>query len=163
LLATAKTDTQPSATLALDDLERETLLEEIALFAAPLPDERTRARYEELRQAVEHSEVPSELAGLLETMLDLVLPTGGVRRRHGHEGDQALQRLWQRTPRGAALKHGAQEVNEALSILRGQSLEGVSFSSTPRGHTLSIDTTQCHLTLVIDRNGVQVERVELGA
>jgi len=158
-----ETGEAPQAALALDAVERETLLEEIGLFAAHLPDERTRARYDELHQAVAQGAVPPEMVGRLETLLDLLLPTGGVRKRHGHEGDQALQRLWQRTPRGAALKQAAQEVNEALSILRGQSLEGVSFSSTPRGHTLSIDTTRCHLTLAIDRDGVRVERVEVGA
>jgi hypothetical protein len=47
--------------------------------------------------------------------------------------------------------------------LRGHVLESLTFSPTPRGHNLVIDTAHCSLTLAIDRAGVRVERMETGA
>lgn len=159
----ASTEAAPAPELTLDETERAALNEEIEGFAQSLADPRLRARYGELREAAAQGAVPADLVGLLEAMLELILPTGQVRRRQGHEADVALVRLAQRLPRGAALKEAAREVNEALAILRGQTLDGISFTPTQRGHTLSIDTDRCSLSIVIDRSGVRVERVELGA
>jgi hypothetical protein len=96
-------------------------------------------------------------------MLELVLQTQRVRRQHGPDAEQALLRLFHRTPRGATLAQAAREVNAALEALRGQTLESLTFTPTPRGHSLVIDTAHCSLTLAIDRAGVRVERIETGA
>lgn len=148
--------------MSLNELEREALAEEVVHFATTLRDSGSRARYEQLGIAVAQSAVPPDLIGALETLLELLLPTQRIRLHHGHEADQALQRLWRRTPRGVALAHAAHEVNEALGALRGQALESLSFSPTPRGHRLVVETARCHVTLAIDRDGVRVENVEVG-
>jgi hypothetical protein len=152
-----------AADLVLKPNEREILLAEIAAFAARLSEPASRARYRQLGAAVEDGSVPPELIRFLETLLELLLPTQRIRREHGPEADRALSALFYRTPRGAALKTSADEVNRALTALQGQKLEGLSFTPSPSGQTLAIDTAQCRLTLKIDRTGVRVERVEVGA
>jgi hypothetical protein len=149
--------------LELSAAEREVLAEEVEAFARTLKDPDTRERYARLSAAVQQGTVPPHLVGFLETMLELVLQTQRVRRQHGPEAEQALLRLFHRTPRGAALAQAARDVNAALAALRGQTLESLTFTPTPRGHSLVIDTTHCSLTLAIDRAGVRVERLETGA
>ena len=105
--------------LSLSPLEHELLEAELADFAAVLPDPAARARYAELAAAVQQGEIPASLVAPLETMLDLVLQTQRVRRRHGAEADTALQDLLARTPRGRALRRGAHDVNKSLSALSG--------------------------------------------
>jgi hypothetical protein len=162
-LATPATDVGPGAELELSSSEREVLAEEVGVFARTLKDPDTRERYAQLGAAVQQGTVPPHVVGLLETMLELVLQTQRVRRQHGPEAEQALLRLFHRTPRGAALEQAAREVNAALAALRGHVLESLTFSPTPRGHNLVIDTAHCSLTLAIDRAGVRVERLETGA
>lgn len=161
-MATPTAETTEQEALQLNDLEREVLAEEVASFATALRDPDSRARYEQLGAAVGQGAVPPELTGALETLLELLLPAQRLRLHHGHEADQALHQLWRRTPRGAALAQAAREVNEALGALRGQALESLSFTPTPRGHRLIVETERCRLTLAIDRGGVRVENVELG-
>jgi hypothetical protein len=149
--------------LELSAAEREVLAEEVGVFARTLKDPDTRERYAQLGAALQQGTVPPHLVGFLETMLELVLQTQRVRRQHGPEAEQALLRLFHRTPRGAALAQAAREVNAALAALHGQALESLTFTPTPRGHSLVIDTTHCSLALAIDRAGVRVERMETGA
>jgi hypothetical protein len=149
--------------LELSSAEREVLAEEVDVFARTLKDPDTRERYAQLSAAVQQGTVPRHLVGFLETMLELVLQTQRVRRQHGPDAEQALLRLFHRTPRGAALAQAAREVNAALAALHGQTLESLTFTPTPRGHNLVIDTTHCSLTLAINRAGVRVERMETGA
>jgi hypothetical protein len=147
--------------LSLSPLEHELLEAELADFAAVLPDPAARARYAELAAAVQQGEIPASLVAPLETMLDLVLQTQRVRRRHGAEADTALQDLLARTPRGRALRRGAHDVNKSLSALSGQVLESLRFSVTPGGQRLVVTTDECQVALTIDRAGVHLERLEL--
>ena len=149
--------------MELSSAEREVLAEEVDVFARTLKDPDTRERYAQLGAAVQQGTVPLHLVGFLETMLELVLQTQRVRRQHGPDAEQALLRLFHRTPRGAALAQAAREVNAALEALHGHSLESLTFTPTPRGHNLVVDTQHCSLTLAIDRAGVRVERMETGA
>ena len=93
----------PGAELELSSAEREVLAEEVEDFAQTLKDPDTRERYAHLGAAVQQGTVPPHLVGFLETMLELILPTQRVRRQHGPDAEQALLRLFHRTPRGAAL------------------------------------------------------------
>ena len=147
--------------LSLSPLEQELLDAELADFAAVLPDPSARARYAELAAAVQQAEIPVPLLAPLETMLELVLQTQRVRRRHGAEADGALHDLLARTPRGRALRRGAHEVNKSLTALSGQVLESLRFSVTPGGQRLVVTTDECQVALTIDRAGVHLERLEL--
>ena len=137
------------------------LMAEVAAFAETLREPTTRGRYTELLAEIEAGSVHAPLISALEAFLELVLPTQRIRREHGTEGARALSALFSRTPRGAALKEAAAEVNTALAAFRGQSLEAIAFSATPGGHTLTIETAAGRLALTIDRAGVRIDRLEV--
>lgn len=160
-MATTMTEPRTADDLALRPAEQTVLAIEVAAFAESLREPTTRARYAELLAAVQAGTVPGALVGALEAFLELVLPTPRIRREHGPEGSHALSALFGRTPHGAALKEAAAEVNTALSAFRGQTLEAISFSPTPAGHNLVVETTGGRLAIVIDRAGVRVERLDI--
>jgi hypothetical protein len=159
---TTDADTSQASGLELKPTEQEVLAAEIPPFAAALKDPAARDRYARLDEAVRAGVVPPDLVPSLEAMLELVLQTRRIRLRHGHEADQAASALFYRTPRGAALRRAAREVNTALEALRGQPLENINVMAGPGRHTLLITTDRCRLTLKIDAGGAQIENVEVG-
>ena len=152
---------QATTDLQLSDVEQELLAGELADFAAALPDPAARVRYAELAAAVGAGHVPGALLAPLETMLELILQTQRVRRRHGAEAEAALQDVLARTPRGRHLRRATHDVNTSLAALSGQVLQAVKFSVTPAGHRLLLTTSECQVALTIDRGGVRLERLEL--
>jgi hypothetical protein len=149
--------------MKINATEQELLIPEITLFAAALHDPTARARYEELRAAVEEGEVEDELAGHLGNVLEVGLQSGRLRRFYGADGEQALARLFQRTPAGAALTEEAKAVTQALTALQGQSLEDIRVSALgPGSYGLMIDTDRCQVNIRLDRSGVRVENVAVG-
>jgi hypothetical protein len=148
--------------LALDPLQREVLGEELAALVASIRAPEVRANWDELAAAVDQGSVASELAGRLETLLDMVLQTGRARKMHGAEAEQALLRLFYQTPRGAAARRAMQAVNETLATLEGHSLTGMLFTvQGPGSFRLGLTTDRCRLTLDIDPHGVAVESLEV--
>ena len=157
-----ETDGGSGTFLELLPAEQEILREDVPAFARTLRDPTSRERYAALGEAVEAGSVPSELLGALETMLELALQSRAVRNRHGPDAERALSDLFFRTERGAAQRQAARDVNRALGALVGQTIEKISVSAAPGRHTISIATDRAHLTLSVDRGGVQVDRVEVG-
>jgi hypothetical protein len=139
------------------------LAEEAEAFTRTLKDPDARERYAGLADAAREGAVPASLIGSVEAMLELVLQTQRIRRLHGPEAEKALLELFYRTPRGAALKRTAREVNQALQTLRGQTLESLSFSPTPGGQRLVVETGSCQVALTIEPSGVRIDRLDLGA
>jgi hypothetical protein len=139
------------------------LAEEAEAFCRTLKDPDARERYARLAEAAREGVIPPSLVGSLEAMLELVLQTQRIRLLHGPESEKALRDLFYRTPRGAALKRTAREVNRALQTLRGQTLESLSFSPTPGGQRLVVETGNCQVALSIDPSGVRIDRLDLGA
>jgi hypothetical protein len=151
-----------SGALAIDPLQREVLLEELATLVVSLRGPEAREPWEELAAAVDAGTVEEGLFGRLETILEMTLQTGRTRRVHGAESEQALLRLFHQTPRGAAARRALQSVNEALATLEGQVLEGMLFTAQGPGvFRLGLQTDRCRLTLEIDRYGVSVESLEV--
>jgi hypothetical protein len=151
-----------NAALALDPLQREILLEELATLEASLRDAEARAPWEELAAAVDRAAVEEELAGRLEQILEMTLQTGRVRRVHGAESEQALLRLFHQTPRGGAARRATEAVNRTLASLAGQTVETLLFTTRGPGvYRLGIETERCKLTLEIDRHGITVESLEV--
>jgi hypothetical protein len=143
--------------------EQELLAPEIRKFARGLPDREARARYEQLLASVEAGEVEDELLGSLSIVLEISLQSGRVRTLYGADGEQALARLFQRTPAGAALSEAARTVTEALAGLHGQTLEDIRVSTLgPGSYGLMIDTDRCQINVRLDRSGVRVENVAIG-
>src|SRR5947209_16884637 len=95
--------------------EQELLVPEIRKFSRGLLDPEARARYGNLLAAVEEGEVGDDLTGYLSIVLEISLQSGRLRKLYGADGEQALARLFQRTPAGAALSDAAKNVSEALS------------------------------------------------
>lgn len=159
---TEGTESYEEVGLSLRPEEQEVLAEEVEAFAGTLRDPDSRQRYLRLGAAVQQGLVPPELVGPLETMLELLLQTRRVRLRHGADGDRALHDLFHRTPRGAALQRAAREVNHALRVLSGQTLEQMSLSAAPGRHTLVVATDRCRLSIRLDAAGARIEDLELG-
>lgn len=155
-------DSGPEAGLELSPAEQEILLQDVPAFARTLKDPASRERYAALAEAVEDGVVSSALLPALEAMLELALQTKAIRRRHGPDAERALTDLFFRTGRGAAQRQAAREVTRALEALAGQTIEKISVSAGPGRHTISINTDRAHLTLSVDRGGIQVDRVEVG-
>jgi hypothetical protein len=151
-----------AAALAIDEAQREPLLEELGALIGSLRDAGSRAPFEELAAAVAAGEVGEDLLHRLEGLLEMTLQTGRARRVHGAQGEQALLRLFHQTPRGAAARRATQAVNDALSTLAGQTIEGMLFTvQGPGVFRLGLSTDACRLTLEIDRHGVSVESLEV--
>src|SRR5690349_12125590 len=123
--------------------EQQVMLAEIDAVVPQLQSPESQAAYAELRAATEAGEVPDELLPPLERLVEIGLETGRIRQLHSAHGEMAASRLFQRTPRGRALKETCDRANEALEALEGQTVVGVSFA--PRGpgaFTLSLETDQ---------------------
>ncbi|HEX6507224.1 MAG TPA: hypothetical protein VF221_06280 [Chloroflexota bacterium] len=149
--------------MKISAIEGELLVPEIRSFAGALHDETARARYEELRVAVEDGEVGDELIGHLGNVLEIGLQSGRLRRFYGADGEATLARVFRRTPSGVALSEAASDVTHALTALHGQNLEDIQVSALgPGSYGLTIDTDRCQINLRLDRSGVRVENVAIG-
>ena len=150
------------AALAIDAVQREVLLEELATLVVSLRDPQTRTPWEELAAAVDAGGVEESQLGRLEQILEMTLQTGRVRRVHGAESEQALLRLFHQTPRGAAARRATEAVNRTLATLAGQTVETMLFTTQGPGvYRLGVETSNCKLTLEIDRHGITVESLEV--
>jgi hypothetical protein len=151
-----------AAPLAIDSAQQEVLLAELAALAGSVRDPEARGRCEELAEAVAGGAVGEGLVDRLEAVLEMSLQTGRTRRVHGPESEQALLRLFQQTPQGAAARRATEAVNKSLAALAGQSIEKMFFSvQGPGVFRLGLETDRCKLTLEIDRHGVSVESLEV--
>jgi hypothetical protein len=150
------------AAVAIDAVQREILLEELATLVVSLRDAETRAPWEALAGAVDDGAVEEDLLGRLEQILEMTLQTGRVRRVHGADSEQTLLRLFHQTPRGAASRRATEAVNRTLATLAGQTIETLLFTSQGPGvYRLGVETDRVKLTLEIDRHGVTVESLEV--
>jgi hypothetical protein len=149
--------------MRIEAVEGELLLPEIELFARSLHDEAARERYRELAKAVQDGEVPEERLPQLATLLQVSLESGRVRHFYGADGEQALIKLFRRTPAGRALSESTRAVTEGLAGLQGQAIESISLSTVgPGAYSLTIDTDRCELRLRVDRSGARIENVAIG-
>jgi hypothetical protein len=143
--------------------ERHLLLDEIDAVVAQLRVNLARLRVPELRAAVEAGEVPEGQLPALERLLEMGLETGRIRQVHSAHGEMAALRVFQRTPKGSALKATCDEATAALQALHGQSIENLSFSIRgPGAFALTLETDQARVTLHLDRHGVRVRNLEVG-
>lgn len=150
-------------------VEQELLDQEIgALLPGPggpglLREEKALIRYTALREHVRDGEVPDDLLGHLGNLLELGLQSGRLRALYGADGEQALTRVFHRTPAGAGLSDAAQAVTEALAGLHGQRIEDITVSAVgPGTYGVVIDTDRCQVSVRLDRLGVRVESLAIG-
>jgi hypothetical protein len=147
----------------LEPLQRELLHEEALALGGGVADPGRRTRYIELALAAENGTVPEDLIGAAEDLLELGLESGRFRTRYTAEGEQALLRLFRRTPRGVAVQETVAAVNRALAGVAGRALHEVAFSGRgPGDYGLVLVTDGGRIALRIRRAGVWVESVEAG-
>jgi hypothetical protein len=146
----------------IDPAQQEILLAEIDGVLETVREPGARARYEELAGAVAAGNVQEPLLGSLEALTEMSLQTGRARKLHGAESEQALLRLFHRTPRGAAARQATESVNRALRELAGQVVEEMLFTvQAPGVYRLGLRTDRVRLALEIDRHGVTVQSLEV--
>jgi hypothetical protein len=151
------------AQLRLSATEQELLAPEVRAFASVHPDQAGRRRYEALANSIESGGVPQESLDDLARVLEIGLQSGRVRRVYGADGEMALGRIYQRTPRGAEATSAATAVTRALEALRGQVIDEVRVTALgPGAYSVLLDTQQCQITVRLDRSGVRVDSVALG-
>ncbi|MCC2672406.1 MAG: hypothetical protein K0Q72_4878 [Armatimonadetes bacterium] len=149
--------------MKLTEEERELLMTEVAQALDHVHAPELRVTYGELFSAVDQSEVPEELMPPLETLLEVGLQSGRIRKVHLAPGETAARRLFARTPRGQATQGKTAEVNEALRALAGHQIEEVSITQpAPGSFSLLVATDQGKLQLRLDREGVRLQSLEIG-
>ena len=94
--------------------ERDLLMREVAEAAEQIRQPERRALYGELLTAVDAGQVPDDLMEPLQTLLEVGLESGRIRRVHSAHGEMAAARLYARTPRGRELRVAADAVNEVF-------------------------------------------------
>jgi hypothetical protein len=149
--------------MKLSEDERELLLTEVAQALDQVRSPELRVRYGELMTAVDQSEVPGDLLEPLQTLLEIGLESGRIRKVHLPPGETAARRLFARTPKGTALEAGAAEVNQALQAVVGHPIEEARVSATgPGSFSLVLTTDEGTLLLQFSRAGVTLRSVEVG-
>ncbi|HET6382427.1 MAG TPA: hypothetical protein VFJ58_03465 [Armatimonadota bacterium] len=147
--------------LRLRDDEKTLLDEECsALIEQPLPDA-ARAAYSRLREAARDGEIAPEMQEWLQSLLEVGLESGRIRRLHGAHAEMAANRLYARLPRGGAYRASIEAANQAVAALAGQSITDIRFQ--PRGPgscSLTLDAGGRRITLSIRRSGISVDSVE---
>jgi hypothetical protein len=149
--------------MKLREDECELLAAEAQAALERLPAGPARAGYEQLLAETGAGELKEESLPFLERLLEVGLEAGRIRATHGAHAEMAANRLFLRSGRGAALRDSLAGANQALAALAGAEIEQIAFELRgPGAYTLSVATSQCRATVVIDRNGVRVHSLEVG-
>jgi hypothetical protein len=121
-------------------------------------------RYEELAGDIENGRfdetaLPEE-AG---TIAAMALETGRAKAVHGPAGVRALTAVWKRSPQGHAVAEELDELNTALSPLRGLPVNDVRVAATaPGAFAVTISAGEFELRLAVDRDGVRLRSINVG-
>ena len=143
--------------------ERPFLAAEARALAEHLDEPLARERFETIAAAAEAGEIPESLAESVGTLAGLALETGRVRTVHGAPGVRAMVALWKRTPQGEAAADDLEELNTALSALRGLTVESVRVAATaPGSYSFSIAAGDYEVRLIVDRSGVRLASLNVG-
>jgi hypothetical protein len=149
--------------MKLTEDERDLLLTEVAQAVDQVRAPELKVQYGELLTAVDAGEVPEDLLEPLQTLLEVGLESGRIRRVHLAHGEMAARRVFSRTPRGRALGAAAEEVNRALEALSGQHVEEARVASTgPGSFSFTLTTDEGTVVLQFSRSGVALKSLEVG-
>ncbi len=150
--------------LTLDDLQRQVVLQQIALFAQANPDPQAQQDYVALADAVERLEVPAAMVPRLTAILEVSLSGERIRRTSGPGAHLALVALFQKTPRGKELAAQLAALNAALAQLKDQQIAELSAAQRGPGiYTLTVATRRCRMVIRFEPDGVRVESLDVGS
>jgi hypothetical protein len=143
--------------------ERPFLAAEARALAEQVGDGERRASYEEVARMAEAGEVPDERAATVEAVVALALETGRAHAVHGPAGVRALVSVWKETPRGEQVSQELEELNEALTALRGLPVQSVRVSPTgPGTYSVGISAGDYEMRLSVDRTAVRLRSLNVG-
>jgi hypothetical protein len=152
-----------SEPIQIDRLQRDILVPQLETFLRAAPDAESRAPYLALRQALDSLIVPSELAGHLGAIAEVLLTSGRVRKLHGPGAELSLWSLFQKTPRGREAITSVEAVNAAFRRLTGQPIESINaIARGPAAYALTIKTSELQLVVRFEPTGIRLESVEVG-
>ena len=124
---------------------------------AMLSDGRRRERLADVLAAVDEGRVEGEDAAALGELLELGLQTGRLRAVYGPEGEQAALGLFRRLPQGKELSQSTSELNEALDVLSGRTLDRLSVHVVgPGEYGVSISAEGFELAVRLGRSGARI-------
>jgi hypothetical protein len=148
--------------MKIGEAEREFLVAEALALADQLGQEGSLA-YREIARTATEGEIPDEWEERVGELLALSVETGRVRAVHGPAGVRALLALWKDTPQGKKVAEELDELNLALSALRGLPLEAFRVAGIgPGNHLVTVAAGDYELRLSIDRNGVRLRSLNVG-
>ena len=124
---------------------------------AMLSDGQRRERLADVLAAVDEGRVEGDDAAALGELLELGLQTGRLRAVYGPEGEQAALGLFRRLPQGKELSQSTSELNEALDVLSGRTLEKLSIHVVgPGEYGVSISGEGFELAVRLGRSGARI-------
>ena len=124
---------------------------------AMLSDGQRRERLADVLAAVDEGRVEGDDAAALGELLELGLQTGRLRAVYGPEGEQAALGLFRRLPQGKELSQSTSELNEALDVLSGRTLEKLSIHVVgPGEYGVSISAEGFELAVRLGRSGARI-------
>jgi len=163
-LANVSTLTPAAPTdLKLGATEQELVADEVRAFAGLQQPGPSRLRYSELADLVESGTIPADRLDQLGTILEIGLQSGRIRRVYGPDGEMAIGKIYQRTPRGAEATTAAASVTRALQAIQGQVVDEIRVTALgPGAYSILLDTRQCQITVRLDRGGVRIDSLSVG-
>jgi hypothetical protein len=120
-------------------------------------------RYATLASEIEAGGSDLEVTEAAGAVAALALETGRAKAVHGPAGVRALTALWKRSPQGLAAAEELDELNTALSPLRGLPVEDVRVATTgPGAFSITISAGEYEVRLAVERDGVRLRSLNVG-
>ena len=124
---------------------------------AMLSDGQRRARLADVVAAVDDGRLEGEDAAALGELLELGLQTGRLRSIYGPDGEQAALALFRRLPQGRELSESTAELNVALGVLAGRTLDRLSVHAVgPGEYGVTISAEGFELALRLGPSGARI-------
>ena len=149
--------------MKVGEAEREYVVAEALSVADLVGDGETRSAFQEIAWSADRGDVPEELAGKVGELVALAVETGRARSVHGAAGVRALISVWRDTPQGREASSKTEDLNEALTVLRGQAVGSVRVLSTgPGAYALTIAAGDVEIRLTFDRDEATLRSINVG-
>ena len=149
--------------MKVGEAEREYVVAEALSVAELVGDGEARSAFQEIAWSADRGEVPDELAGRVGELVSLAVETGRARSVHGAAGVRALISVWRETPQGREASSKSDDLNEALSVLRGQPVGSVRVLATgPGAYALTIAAGDVEVRLTFDRDEATLRSINVG-
>lgn len=141
--------------MLLDYELRQALIQEVAAYARHIPDPQVRNICEALQSSLQAGQISDDVLEPLGHVLAVSLESGRFRRLYGPHIEMQAESLFAQTPQGLQIRAVLDQANQALSVLKGQTIQEIAVAlKGPGSYYLQVRTDQCRLRLHITRSGV---------